>query len=382
MEIKAIREKALRAISPIAPAETEYFGGRRTIAGFKLPEYYLVYFLLVDLLGFDNLGRHEKVAWSVPIDFEGQLMHIEHRKLGLGVFSSEDSSDYETVASEVVELIRKGVKVAQPYYDGRAEKAVTSSQINIRNKSNFLYDRFEYFCEAYKAKCNELEGRGGDTSRLTWEDGLPSGLRFVPYQIKRETEWLAQSNIESFFSWTEHIFIHLAILQGKCVTGDGVKNLVGAEWKKKFKLAFDISLPDTKRFYDGLLVVRNQARNFVAHGAFGKDGEAFLFHSAVGAVPVKLPHQEGKHSYRFRNQLDSTESVSDNEAIMLIEEFIAFIRSGELAPAWIHLDNYLDTVLTFAQDDTYRVAMASEDAMNDFVEYMSYMDDLHTNMDF
>jgi hypothetical protein len=42
----------------------------------------VVYFLLVDLLGFKNLGTFEKIAWSVPVDFEGRAFLIEHRKAG------------------------------------------------------------------------------------------------------------------------------------------------------------------------------------------------------------------------------------------------------------------------------------------------------------
>ena len=56
------------------------------------PEYYLVYFLLVDLLGFKCYGRGEKVAWSTPVEIEGQHFLIEHRKLGLGVLLLADAT--------------------------------------------------------------------------------------------------------------------------------------------------------------------------------------------------------------------------------------------------------------------------------------------------
>ena len=382
MDILAIRKKASKAISPLVSADTEYFGGRRTLAGHGLPEYYLVYFLLVDLLRFENLGRHEKIAWSVPVDFEGHLMYIEYRKFGLGVFCSSDNIDEEAVAREVVKRIKNGVKVAQPYYDWRAKEAVGSSHISVRNQANYLYDRFQYFLQAYKSKCTEIEQSSNDIIRTTNGDGLSFTFSPIGPQLERESEWLAYSAIESFFSWTEHVFIQLAILQGKCVTGDRVRTIARADWKVKFKVALDIRCPSTKRFYDGLTMIRNQVRNFVAHGAFGKDSEAFMFHSGAGAVPVKMPDRGGKYPYRFRNQLDINQCMSDREAIALIEEFIAYIRAGELSPAWIYVDSYMDTVLTFAEDGRYGKAMASEDAMNDFVEYLSYLEDVHDNMDF
>ena len=77
-ELNIVREAARRAIHPLKPADADtqaeakfLFTARCTDAGRNLPPYYLVYFLLVDLLGFQNLGRFEKLDWSVPIDLDG-----------------------------------------------------------------------------------------------------------------------------------------------------------------------------------------------------------------------------------------------------------------------------------------------------------------------
>ena len=295
MDIEAIRQKARAAISPLKSVSSEFFGGDRTEAGQELPEYHLVYFLLVDLLGFQNLGRHEKIAWSIPVELDGQVLFIEHQKLGAGVFSSHNT-DSEKAAREVVRLVKKGVRVAQPYFDWRAKEAVMDSQVNVLNRSIELYDRFQFLLELYQTKSDESEESFKADS---------SGFRFPDYRVSRQMEWLALSVVESFFSWTEHVFIHLAILQGECATGDGVGKLARDEWGPKFKSAFDIGDPALKRYYDELMSLRNQVRNFVAHGAFGKDGEAFRFHSDAGAVPVLLPHRQGGHSYRVSGQFGS-----------------------------------------------------------------------------
>jgi hypothetical protein len=93
----------------------------RTNAGNQLPAYYLVYLLLVDLLGFENLGKWEKIAWSVPVDFEGRAFLIDHRKSGLGVFAAELPRD-ETAAGEIVSLIRKGSKPRNPISIGERKR--------------------------------------------------------------------------------------------------------------------------------------------------------------------------------------------------------------------------------------------------------------------
>jgi hypothetical protein len=84
-ETKAIKGRATRAISPLSPGDDgSYFFGQRTAAGRELPQYYLVYFLLVDLLGFPSTGVQEKIAWSVPVKLGDKHLIIEHRKMGLG----------------------------------------------------------------------------------------------------------------------------------------------------------------------------------------------------------------------------------------------------------------------------------------------------------
>jgi hypothetical protein len=90
------REAAKRAVQPLQPGDGKtYFYGTRTNAGAELPPYYVVYFLLVDLLEYPFVGREEKVAWSVPVELNGRLFIVEHRKLGLGVFCRPDEVDEE-----------------------------------------------------------------------------------------------------------------------------------------------------------------------------------------------------------------------------------------------------------------------------------------------
>ena len=386
MDIDAIKTKTLKAISPLKSADSMHYGSRRTSAGRGLPEHYLVYFLLVDLLGFKNLGRDEKLAWSVPVDLEGQVLFIEHRKMDLGVLRAEDLNPEkaEPAAREIVRLVNKGVRVARPYFDWRAEQAVNNSEVNVMNKCNQLYDRFEFLLGLYESKTTEVQANAGNTVKEVYENGAVR-ISVPEYHLSREAEWLAISVVESFFSWTEHVFVHLAILQGKCVTGDDVNELAAAEWRDKFKTALDLNDTTLKSYYDRLMTLRNQVRNFVTHGAFGKSGEAFLFHSDAGAVPVQLPHRRGEYSYRFPSFpefIGTQRTQKDQEAIECIQSFVDYIRSGPLNPAWVFLDEGMDLVLTHAQDGTYKLAMESKENMHEFIAYWTYLEDIYANMDF
>ncbi len=381
---KAAIEAAVRvALHPLKPVDSEtqdprdmHFHGHRAEAGSSLPPYYLVYFLLVELLDFKNLGQFEKVAWSVPVDYNGRGFLIEHRKFGLGIFVQDIEQD-EPIAAKIAARIRKAVSIAEPYFEWLADQAADGSDLNVVNRAAELYDRHKFYVEQYDAKCKEAEARKHDQIRTEFASGY--SITFPVFDIRREVKWLALAAIETFFSWTEHIFIHIAILKGDLLTGQDVKRAANATWYEKFGLAFDRTDPDTQPFYDELAVIRRQIRNFDAHGSFGKQREAFSFHSRVGAVPLRLPHQIDSCSMRFGQGVDFVE----HEAIELIERFIQHLWSGSRAPAKIYIqESYLPLVLSHAKDGTYARAMVSEDEMLAFVEYQSELHDRYANMDF
>ncbi len=395
--LQRVHEAALKALGELEPAgapksEIEMRGlmlSSRTEGGRTLPEYYLVYFLLVDLLGFPHLGQWEKVAWTVPVRYRGRLYGVEHRKMGLGIFaptldpnarmSGRPSAETEADAREIAALIIEAVTVAQPYFEWRAEQAASTSQLNVLNNSDWLFERYEFFRDRFKALSAEAEQRKNE-KKLTKEtlgDGttVTSGS-FPSYTLRREAEWNAQAAVETFFSWTEHSFIHLAILQGQLHSGDDVAKLAEADWKTKFKAALDISNNETKKHYDSLLDLRAQLRNFMAHGAFGKRGEAFRFHSGAGAVPLLLTGSQ-KHRY----SLTGKPAFDERTAISEIEQFIDHLWSGARLPARHYLFSSLPSILTLVSDGTYARAMQSEDDMKEFVEYLTHQFDNAANMD-
>jgi len=386
IDIDIIRARALKAVEPVKPADDTtnaeknlLLSAKRTNAGRQLPEHYLVYFLLVDLLGFKNLGRWEKLAWSVPIDFKGRAYLIEHRKFGVGVFAG-DGTDTEAEAAEIVEAIKRGVKAAKPYFEWIAEQAVANSHLNVENRSRELLDRYHHFFELYQLKAQEAEDRKNEkvvTEHKT-NGGKSWSTHFPAFGLRREAKWLAIATIDAFFSWTEHILIHLAILRGTVTTGDKVAQLALGDWKDKFKAAIDITEPTAKEHYDTLFEIRRQIRNFLAHGAFGKDGQAFDFHSSAGAVPVRLPHQRDSGKYSLGSGLEFDEP----EALEQVAKFIEFLQTSLYRPAYLYAqDSDLPLILTMAKDGTYADAVKCEDTMIQLIDRLSQEWDNSVNMD-
>ena len=158
-EIKRVRETALKALSEVVPAGSPVTGDEpwglmlssRTDGGRSLPPYYLVYFLLIDLLAFPHMGKWEKSAWTVPIRYRGRLYGVEHCKMGLGVFapsldpkatrSGRPTDVQEADAKEITALIQKAITIAKPYFEWRAEQAASGNQLNVSNKNASLFER-------------------------------------------------------------------------------------------------------------------------------------------------------------------------------------------------------------------------------------------------
>ncbi len=385
-DIESVRQAALRALAPIRPTDSNTKAdkrilliGKETEAGRQLPPYYLVYFLLVDLLGFKNLGRFEKIDWSVPVDFNGQAYLVELGKFGLRLVAHDPNKE-EAAAKEIVVRINKAVKAARRYFDFLALQAVEQSKINVVNNSIPLRARYEFLRVEYCSKLEEIklldEARAFDVK----QQKLPFGMYLFSssHSKREEASWLAISAIEAFFSWTEHVLIHVAVLGGEVKSAREVADLAADDWPRKFKAAFNFKDKAEKIVFDRALSLRQDLRNFIAHGAFGKQGEAFSFHSSAGAVPVLLPHKRGSKKFSLSEQL-----VFDADAAFdVVEEFTNLLWAGDRAPIRLYVqDSGLPTILTFAADGTYKAAMVSLEAMKELIDQLNYHIDLAANMD-
>lgn len=386
-ELQAAQNRARRALREVGPASSDisrampyWLNAKRTDAGRQLPEDYLVYFLLVELLGFPHTGVDEKVAWTVPLEYRGQTFTVEHRKMGLGLFVPNPEA-HGIAANEIVNRIHKAVQEAQPFFDWYADQQVAASAINVLNHSVQLFERYEFLRQSAQTRFDEAEQRKDEVHCVSHrdEDGsVWSHSTYPSWQLRREGDWLALSAVEAFFSWTEHALIHLAILQERIRTANEVATLAAAEWSTKFKKNFDLAEAGAKDVFDRMLAVRQDLRNHVAHGAFGKQGEALLFHSSAGAVPVLLPHRTGPQHFRFGHGLD----FDAHQVFGVIDEFFAFMFDGPREPArQFLLENSFASVLTLAANGTYARAMQSVEEMAEFLEHWSYRVDQAANMD-
>ena len=152
--------------------------------------------------------------------------------MGLGIFIKNKND--EDKAKAILKCIQSGVKAGTEYFNYIADEAAKTSNLNVNNNSNELYDRFCHFCNCYdniNKQITEIEIKPEvhvkNTPALTLNNkdlfSIQAGNVFENYNktanLRKEAIWYAISAIESFFNWTEHVFILIAILNGKIKTG-------------------------------------------------------------------------------------------------------------------------------------------------------------------
>lgn len=115
----------------------------------------------------------------------------------------------------------------------------------------------------------------------------------------------------------------------------------------------------------------------MAHGAFGKNGEAFQIHSKVGAVPLLMTNQ--KSGSRFSIQPDT--EFEEKEALKAIEDFIHFYWDSDDFLEIIYIRSALPSILTFTDDSTYEDALKSLNNMESLIEHLNTVSDNSANMD-
>jgi hypothetical protein len=301
---------------------------------------------------------------------------VEYRKFGVGIFIQDKDKD-ENEAEEIVKKINKAISSIKPFYDFVAEEAVKKSEFNIVNNNQNLYGRFRYLKSLYDIE-KELFINNQNTTEVKEFEYKNIYYKCFANKHLQNSNWIAISCIEAFFSWTEHLFIHLAVIAQGMSKGEDVVKLIEGEWKTKYKAAIKENSKEAKKFYDELLIVRQQLRNFVAHGAFGKNGNAFEFHSGTGAVPVVINQKQ-----KNRFSLQGTLSFKDEDVLILIEGFIQFLMEGSLRPAMYYTQECeLPTILTLAASGEYKKAITDMEHMKKFSELLTHEIDNAANMDF
>ncbi|MGJ8560126.1 MAG: hypothetical protein ACSHX3_07820 [Litorimonas sp.] len=376
--IEKTRNNVLKAMSGISkPSEESKVQGQSSgFRGIPHSNYYLIFLMMVDLLEYDYFGPAEKLAYGIPFDFNGLRCCVTYQKFGMRLSCSEGAD-----GEAIYKVIQKGIKAAKPYFLWRADQASTSSNLNLESKCPQLWEKYQYLREQSRQLLDKFET---DKDRVVVEEGeTDKGWKFTStsypaYEFLEQGKWMHESAVDAFFAWCEQALVHIAILKGELTNGKEIVDVLKGDFGQKCKLVFDLKLVDEKAAYDDILSLRNELRNYIAHGSFGKDGAAFSFHTATGAVPLRVLDKKSRSEFAFESAA-TRDWKSDYQRI---ETFLDRLWENGRAPAKQFLETGYPSILTYAVDGTYKKAMASEDMMESFLNHLGRMMDNSANMDF
>ena len=388
MDLDAIKATASAAVRPLKQPrdwpDADWMSCTRTKAGEDLPESHLVFAFLVDLLGFKSLRRFEKVLWSIPVELNDTIFFIEHRKFGLGVFGRNVPLAEET-AREIVQIINQGIRSLEKsgYFECWTRMRSRNDNVILINDCGLLYERFDFFRQLFQRKWNDIEAFNVHDILGTTEDFVKSIERYSHCaNLREEAAWLGQAAIDCFFSWTEHVFVHLAILLGnqKVNSEDKCNKLItNGKWVEKYRAVFDFERDSQAReFCDSLTNIR-ELRNFATHGHFGKGRETLWTPTSIGCVPYNVYLAKAKNPWRHNPSV----GVTEHNSLQTIEKFIDYLWSDARQPARIILqESCHPTFLKFMRSGEYAKAMESEEGMKSLVRCIHNKLDIDENMDF
>lgn len=388
MDLDAIKARASEAVRPLKPpsdwSSVDWISCKVHIgAGDELAEAHFVLALLVGLLDYKYAGRTEGCLWSIPVELNDTSLFIEHRKFGLGIFAPCIPS-VEGAAREVVNCIDRGIQSVREsgYFEAWTRGCAKDGNVILANDSILLYERYLFSREAFERQWAEVEqnkskngiGNSRNIVRLIEQEFSCSNLR-------KRAAWFGQFAIESFFSWIEHIFVHLAILLYKEEVSSLAKceKFIGKSWIMKYESVFDTKRDkEAKAFLIELRKVR-ESRNFVSHGHFGKHGETLWVPTRLGCFPYNV--QSGRPRDLWGHH--ESDGFAEHESLLTVDRFIDFLWSGVRQPARVLLqETAFPTSLNLMRSGRYREAMKSEPDMKSLVYELDMNFSIHANMEF
>lgn len=339
MDLDAIKARAGEAVRPLKQP-SDWSNLDRTSctvcigAVHGLGEAHFVLALLVDLLGYEYSGRGEKRLWSIPVELNDTNLFIEDGKFGMEILAP-NIPFVEDVAREVVNCIDRGIQSVREsvYFEEWIRECAGDDNAILASDSILLHDKFLFFREEFQRHWVEFEQC---KSQNCIADPANIVGRIEQHSkcagIREKAAWIGQSAIDCFFFWTEHIFMHLAVLLereevnsiGKC------NKLIKNDWKSKYKSVFDTEADEEASLFLHTLTEIRESRNFTTHGRFGQRGERLWVPTRRGCFPYNVKSSRSRDPWcRLNDEMGFTE----RESLQAIERFIEYLWSGARQPA-------------------------------------------------
>ncbi len=282
------------------------------------PPAYMVAFVFLDILGFENRGGEEKVLWHTYFEYKDHLFKIRDYKFGS--WSLEATGDLDTARALVPEIVGK-VQAASHRADkllrSEFKELITNDEFFINNAYIKLRTIYEFHAAEVQSALDQLVSLEARQDSMVRAHRINETLHLEKNIVCRATPMMV-----SFFSLLEFVLDVFYAFEQPDIPFLGFR---GLDWASRFKKVATLE-PRTEmtRFYEDFVNIKKKYRNPLTHGLTGESSLLVPFPFA-GLVPI---------SYKYLTQtihFGLTEISPDSAREMLdaFTKFLDFIARTE-----------------------------------------------------
>jgi hypothetical protein len=340
----------------------------------RLPYPYMVYLILVEILGFPCTWKPiEKTLWSISVSFNDVPFLIEHGKFGLRV-SSREPEIAKNLLQELLEILEGSFKITDKVFAEVVQKKIQSGEVTIPNSFHNLSDRYRFLRERAVEAFNSTPS----PAKVIQQDasGNPTGFSHDPFKSKREGYYFAAAAIDAYFSRLEFILI-AAYAFMIYSPGHDLDNFIRSIWSDKYLAIFDFNRDSrANKIYDKLIDIKRSYRNKFAHGGIDHDGGSLYVHFArIGAIPAKL-------SKGIKSTILPISEVEFIDVCKEFDECDDFFENGPISSIWTYLKYGFDIAFDSSSVELYkRYLLMDKDELESSLESFAYYLDAQQNME-
>lgn len=356
-----------------------------TQSSLSLPPPFMVYLILVRCLGCTVIERpREKMAWITYFSFQDTPISAAQLKSGLQL--EVKGKQNSQLLKEFIELLKKSLPAANVAFQDLVEASFADGEISIENKSYLFKERYLFlrkqaelrFKRTFSHEEKGVVDKQSESSIRLLEDFVAT-YNFSN-NVCREGFFLASACLDAYFSALEHYLILLLPFTNFDPRQENILKFVRGSWEKTFQRIFgEPPVHESERtVLEKLRQIKRKWRNTLAHGGFDYEGQTFLVQvPGLGSIPASLAKDESR--FRFSN-LPITHSDFQKICIIL-DECDSLLRNGRFKLAFQYIDAGLNLYLDEKSRREFNEALSCEEEMENFIEHQSYLEDMHTNMD-
>lgn len=311
--------QGFEAYSP-GPGEDE-MSFENVSVGNSTPPAYIVAFLFLNVLGYEDFGPSDKVWWHTFFSYRGHVFLVRDYKFGTWSLESRHRNVSDEIVKQVVAKIQSASKHADDLLERELRKEIAQENFWIENGYLWLRETYEFYLSEARDARDQLRMCVAKRvyGKASVQDMVQSVAQHIGDRRERETvlAYRAFPVFTSFFSLLEFVFDVFFAFQRPNTSFWEFRR---QPWQDRLKAVVPLSSSsEFLKNYEKVIRIKSDFRNPLTHG---------LTSSTTLLVPVRF----GGLVPMSYEHLTNTNKISDSvfsEAIDAFEFILSYFTKTE-----------------------------------------------------